>query len=553
MARQHWTRSLALALSLLFILQAAPAAWAQNDKNKKKNQDGQDVPDRERTVKKERTDIFKKWMEQDVVYIITSDEKRAFKKLATDEEREQYIEAFWRRRDPNPDTEVNEYLEEHFERIAYANQHFASGIPGWKTDRGRIYIMYGPPNDKESHPMGGQYDRPSYHGGGSTTTYPFEVWFYRHLPGVGSGVEIEFVDPTGTGEYRIARSPNEKDALLHIPGAGLTLGEQLGMSDKADRVAGATGFGYSGPGARVQDSPFEWLQRVVDLQRPPQINEAMEKNLLALVNSPVEDPNSLDVDARVDFFRQSDNSVITAITVQADNRDLQFKDIGGVQTARLNIYGRVTSVAGRRVTSFEDPVVTTATVEELTDTRERKSVYQRVVPLPPGTYKVDLVVRDINSGSQQIKPVGFTVPKYEADKLSASTMVLAVRLQTLKDQLPGMFTIGQHKVIPNVAGVFKRGQDVGIFMQIYNAGVDQTTLRPSVDVEYVLLKGGKEVLKQVEDWRGISDAGQRLTLARLLPTAELPAGEYDLAIRVRDRVSGQSLAPTGKFTIVADK
>ena len=552
MARQHWTRSLALALSLLFILQAAPAAWAQNDKNKKKNQDGQDVPDRERTVKKERTDIFKKWMEQDVVYIITSDEKRAFKKLATDEEREQYIEAFWRRRDPNPDTEVNEYLEEHFERIAYANQHFASGIPGWKTDRGRIYIMYGPPNDKESHPMGGQYDRPSYHGGGSTTTYPFEVWFYRHLPGVGSGVEIEFVDPTGTGEYRIARSPNEKDALLHIPGAGLTLGEQLGMSDKADRVAGATGFGYSGPGARVQDSPFEWLQRVVDLQRPPQINEAMEKNLLALVNSPVEDPNSLDVDARVDFFRQSDNSVITAITVQADNRDLQFKDIGGVQTARLNIYGRVTSVAGRRVTSFEDPVVTTATVEELTDTRERKSVYQRVVPLPPGTYKVDLVVRDINSGSQQIKPVGFTVPKYEADKLSASTMVLAVRLQTLKDQLPGMFTIGQHKVIPNVAGVFKRGQDVGIFMQIYNAGVDQTTLRPSVDVEYVLLKGGKEVLKQVEDWRGISDAGQRLTLARLLPTAELPAGEYEIAIRVRDRVSGQSLSPTRSFTVAAE-
>lgn len=551
MARQHWTRSLALALSLLFLVPAAPA-WAQKDKNKKA-QGNQDVPDRDRTVKKERTDIFKKWMEQDVVYIITSDEKRAFKKLATDEEREQYIEAFWRRRDPNPDTEVNEYLEEHFERIAYANQHFASGIPGWKTDRGRIYVMYGPPHEKESHPAGGQYDRPSYHGGGSTTTYPFEVWFYRYLPGVGSGIEIEFVDPTGTGEYRIARSPDEKDAMLHTPGAGLTLNEQLGLSDKSDRIAHFGGFGYSGPGGRVQDSPFEWLQRVVDLQRPPAINEAMEKNLLALANSPVEDPNSLDVDARVDFFRQSDNSVITAITVQADNRDLQFQESGGMQIARLNIYGRVTSVAGRRVTSFEDPVVTTATVEELTDAKERKSVYQRVVPLAPGTYKVDLLVRDVNSGSQLIKPVGFTVPKFEADKLSASTLVLAVKLQTLKDQLPGMFTIGQHKVIPNVAGVFKRGQDVGIFMQIYNAGVDQTTLRPAVDVEYVLLKGGKEILKQPEDWRGLSDAGQRLTLARLLPTAELAPGEYEIAIRIRDRVSGQSLTPTRNFTVIEDK
>jgi GWxTD domain-containing protein len=551
MARQMWTRSLAVALSLLVVLPAVPALGQQKDK--KKNQEQMEVDERDRNVKKERSDIFKKWMEQDVVYIITPEEKRAFKKLVTNEEREQFIEAFWRRRDPNPDTEVNEYLEEHFERIAYANQHFASGIPGWKTDRGRIYIMYGAPHEKESHPAGGQYDRPSYHGGGSTSTYPFEIWFYRHLPGVGSGIEIEFVDPTGTGEYRIARSPDEKDAMLHVPGAGSTLSEQLGLSTKADRISGFGSFGYTGPGARVQDSPFEWLQRYVDLQKPPQINEVLEKRLVEGTGSPIEDPDSLDVDARVDFFRQSDTSVITAITVQADNRDLKFDDVGGVQTARLNIYGRITSVAGRRVTSFEDPVTTTATVEELTEARERKSVYQRVVPLPPGTYKVDLLVRDINSGAQQIKPVGFTVPKYDAEKLSASTMILAAKLQSLQDQLPGMFTIGQFKVIPNVSGVFKQGQDVGIYMQVYNAGIDQTTLRPSVDVEYALLRGGKEIFKQAEDWKGVSDSGQRLTLARLLPTAELPPGDYELAIRVRDRVSGQSLAPTRPFTVTGVK
>src|ERR687886_273661 len=201
MARQQWTRPLALALGLL--VSASTPAVAQ----KKKAGDAQDVPERERTVKKERSNMFKKWIDEDVAYIITDDEKRAWKKLQTDEEREQFIEAFWRRRDPDPDTELNEYLEEHYERVAYANQHFTSGIPGWKTDRGRIYIMYGAPNEKETHPTGGNYDRPSYEGGGSTTTYPFEVWFYRYLPGVGSGVEIEFVDPTGTGEYRIARSP----------------------------------------------------------------------------------------------------------------------------------------------------------------------------------------------------------------------------------------------------------------------------------------------------------------------------------------------------------
>ncbi|MCA1633027.1 MAG: GWxTD domain-containing protein [Acidobacteria bacterium] len=447
MARYQSMRSLALVLSLLApFAGAAPAALAQKEKNKDSDQD---VMSRERNVKTEKTKIFQKWLNEDVSYIITDEERRAYKKLRTDEEREQFIEQFWRRRDPDPDTETNEYLEEHYERIAYANQNFASGIPGWKTDRGRIYIMYGAPHEKETHPTGGQYDRPSYHGGGSTTTYPFEVWFYRHLPGVGSGVEIEFVDPTGTGEYRIARSPDDKDAMLNIPGAGLTLNEQLGMSNKSDRLVNRGAFGYSGPGAREQDSPFTRMQLLTDLQRPPQVNSVLENSLVTSSTGALED-SALDVSARVDFFRASDERVMTALTVQTDNRDLQFKDIGGVQTARLNIYGRVMSVSGRRVTSFEDPVVTTATVEELVDAKDRKSVYQRVLPLPPGTYKVDLLIRDINSATQQIKQIGFTVPKYDPTKLSASTLVLAVKLQSLGEQLPGMFTIGPHKVIPNV-------------------------------------------------------------------------------------------------------
>jgi len=545
MARQRRTVSLALALALLW--SAAPAVWAQ--KGSKKGSSSQDVTERERNVKKEKNNTFKNWLSEDVAYIVTEDERKAYKKLQTDEEREQFIEQFWRRRDPDPDTEVNEYLEEHYERVAYANQHFASGIPGWKSDRGRIYIMYGPPHERETHPTGGSYERPSYHGGGSTTTYPFEVWFYRHLPGVGSGIEIEFVDPTGTGEYRLARSPDEKDAMLHVPGAGLTLNEQLGLSDKGSRVAGLGGFGYTGPGARAQDSPFEWLARYTDLQRPPQVNDVLEKQLLATSSAGTFETESLNVSTSVGFFRASDERVMTAITIQTDNEDLQFKDVGGVQRAALNIYGRVTSVVGRRVTTFEDPVVTDATVEELTTIKDRKSAYQRVLPLAPGTYKVDLLIRDINSGTQQIKQVGFTVPKFEATKLGSSTLVLAAKLQALNDQLPGMFSIGPYKVLPNVSGVFRKGQEVGIYMQIYNAGIDQTTLRPSVDVDYVLLKDGKEIFRQAEDWRGLSDAGQRLTLARLLPTAALAPGDYEVSIRVRDKVSGQSLSPSAKLTV----
>ncbi|HEX8355235.1 MAG TPA: GWxTD domain-containing protein [Pyrinomonadaceae bacterium] len=548
MARLQRTRSLALALSLLAT--ASPAVMAQQ---KKKAGDQQDVPDRERNVRKERSNMFKKWIDEDVAYIITDEEKKAWKKLATDEEREQFIEAFWRRRDPDPDTDLNEYLEEHYERVAYANQHFASGIPGWKSDRGRIYIMYGAPHEKETHPTGGNYERPSYEGGGNTTTYPFEIWFYRYLPGVGSGIEIEFVDPTGTGEYRIARSPDEKDAMLNIPGAGLTLMEQLGLSSKADRVTNRGAFGYSGPGAREQDSPFSRLILYTDLQKPPQVNDVLEKSLLATASTGAEDLSALDVATKVDFYRASDERVMTAITVQTDNNDLTFKDVGGVQTARLNIYGRVTNLSGRRITSFEDPVTTTATVSELSTAKDRKSAYQRVLPLAPGNYKVDLLVRDINSGATTVKAIGFEVPRFAAEKLGTSTLVLAVKLQALNDQLPGMFSIGPYKVIPNVSSTYKRGQDVGIYMQVYNTGIDQTTLRPAIDVEYVLTKDGKEVFKQAEDWRGSSDAGQRLTLARLLPTTNLAPGEYEVVVRVRDKVSGQSLSPAARFHVQADK
>ena len=183
-------RSGRLAITLLALTFAVPTGFAQ----KTKPNDQQDPSEKPRNVKPEIKKAYKDWLEKDVAYIITDEERKAFKKLETDDERERFIEEFWRRRDPDPDTDENEYREEYYERIAYANEHYASGIPGWKTDRGRIYIMYGKPDETETHPSGGAYNRESYEGGGSTSTYPFERWFYRYLPGVGSGIEIEFVD-----------------------------------------------------------------------------------------------------------------------------------------------------------------------------------------------------------------------------------------------------------------------------------------------------------------------------------------------------------------------
>ena len=531
-----------LAFALLALTFAVPSGLAQ-----KKNDKGQDPSEKARNVKPELKKAYKDWLDKDVAYIITDEERKAFKKLETDDERERFIEEFWRRRDPDPDTDENEFREEYYERIAYANEHYASGIPGWKTDRGRIYITWGKPDETESHPSGGTYNRESYEGGGSTSTYPFEKWFYRYLPGVGSGIEIEFVDPTGSGEYRIARNPDEKDALLHVPGAGLTLAEEMGLSDKGERIANVGGIGMANY-TRESDSPFNRLQVLADLSRPPAIKF---NDLASAVNTPVIEDNPLSFDLRVDFFRQSDERVITAFTIQTDNQNLVFQDSGGLQQAQLNIFGKITHVSGRRAGIFEDPVITRATPQELTEAKDRKSAYQKAVALSPGRYRVDVIVRDIASGATGVRHMGFEVPKYDAAKLSTSTLILAVKLEGLGDQpAVGMFTIGNVKVIPNVSGSYHRGSPVGVYMQIYNAGVDQTTLRPSVDVEYALMKDGKEVGKQLEDWRGNSDSGQRLTLARLLDSRNLAPGDYALEVRVKDRVSGQALVQSAKFTVL---
>jgi len=501
--------------------------------------------EKSRKIKRELKRAYVEWVD-DVDPILTQAERDAWKKLQTDEEREKFIEDFWRSRDPDPDTEENEFKQEFFERIAYANEHFSSGKPGRFTDRGRIYLKFGKPDEVESHPAGGLYERPSYEGSGSTSTYPFEKWFYRYLPNVRSGVEIEFVDPTGSGEYRLARNPDEKDALIHMPGAGQTFAELMGTERRADRLNNLGGFGRVNY-TRSQDSAFEVMDLLNGLQR----DQPFERNYLGTsTNTPIVDDSSINFDTQLNFFRQSDNRVLAVLTVQTDNDQLRFEDSGGLQIARLNILGRVTSVANLTAAKFEDSVTTTATAQELSTTRTHKSAYARAFILNPGRYRVDVIVRDIESGNAGVRKVGFVAPKFPTDSLSTSSIILAAKLENMEAGAPiGPFVIGTTKVIPNLSGIYRRGQPIGIYLQVYNAATDQTTLRPAADAEYVLLKDGKELSKQIEDWRQINDAGQRLTLTRLIDSRNLEPGKYQIQIRIRDHVSGQMITPEASFTV----
>ena len=393
-----------LSLSLIaWSLRRPPEASRTPHSNAPRNHCQADDREKERRKKeaklrKELETPYRKWLNEDVAYIITDEERAAFKRLQTDEEREQFIEQFWLRRDPTPDTVENEFKEEHYRRIAYANEHYASGIPGWKTDRGRIYITYGPPDEIEDHSSGGTYQRPCEEGGGTTSTFPFQQWRYRYIEDIGTNIMIEFVDPTMSGEFRMTMDPSEKDALLYVPGAGLTLMEQMGMASKDDRFNRTDGTHLGVPQDQLPESmnEFNRLEQFAKLQKPPAIKF---KDLEAEVNSRIT-YNVLPMKVRVDYFPITDASVLTDVTIQFENKDLQFQAKDGVQKAVVNIYGRFTTMTRRIVSVFEDTVEVNAPASRCCgEYAKQRSIYQKITPLAPGTYRLNVVCKDVVGGN----------------------------------------------------------------------------------------------------------------------------------------------------------
>jgi len=507
-------------------------------------------------LRKELETPYRKWLTEDVTYIITDEERQAFKRLQTDEERDQFIEQFWLRRDPTPDTIENEFKEEHYRRIAYANEHFASGIPGWKTDRGRFYIMYGPPDEIESHPAGGTYERPIDEGGGETSTYPFEQWRYRYIEGIGTNVMLEFVDPSNSGEYHFTIDPSEKDALLYVPGAGLTMSEQMGLSSKDDRFTRTDGTHLgTGPSMDLPESlnEFTRLERGAKLFRPPAIKF---KDLEAAVDTRIT-YNILPVQVKVDFMRMTDSTVLTSVAVLLENKDLQFQDKGGVSKASVNMYGRITSMGRRPVSVWEEPVSIEVPTQMLGATNKHSSVYGHSVFLAPGTYRLNVVVKDVVAATMNNYEVALRVPHFDDAKLASSTVILADLLEPLPTRSigAGQFVIGDSKVRPRVTDTFHRDEKMGIYFQLYNFAPDDKTQKPNGQIEYQILKNGSN--QKLVDWtESLSDAkaypgasAQQVTVEKLLPLARYEPGQYTLKMTVTDKNRNEVLTPSATFTV----
>lgn len=503
-------------------------------------------------AQQDSTDRYRKWLREDVVYIIAPEEKAVFEKLNSLEEKDNFIEQFWARRDPDPRTAANEFKEEHYRRIAYANDNFSSGFPGWQTDRGRVYIILGPPQSVERHPVGGRYQREISEGGGATATFPFEVWQYRHLPGLGNDVRIEFVDPTQSGEYRLALRPAEKDALLAIPGAGQTYGEAEGYETRQGRILSSLlmrNSGREGDPVRGRGlagvSPFTRVEQYFKLQRPPSIQF---KDLQASVDARIH-YDQLPFQYRHDVFAVSMDKLLVPLTISLDMQDLSFREVAeGLREARVSVYGRVETIQRRIAYEFEDTV--------RSELRNRPAAgttrYQRVLPLGSGRYKLHLVLKDETSGKLATREHLIVASLGPENELRLSSLVLAdLVLAAAGQTLPDPFvTAGDLKVYPRVDLRFRESGPFGFYLEAYNLQVDASRLEPVVNVSYRIFDSAGNVAQE-EDITKISAnwVAGRLSIARFWKASKLAKGKYEITVRVADLLASRAAEAKARFEI----
>lgn len=512
-----------------------------------------------KAYKQELKGAYKTWLEQDVAYIISDDERKAFKNLSNDEEREAFIEQFWLRRNPNPDSPENEFREEHYRRIAYANEHYAAGKPGWKTDRGHVYIAFGKPDSIDSHPSGGSYQRPMDEGGGETSTFPFETWHYRYLEGIGENIDLEFVDTCMCGDYHFTIDRGEKDALQHVPGMGLTQWEEMGQAKKADRFKGGFENLGTGPlGSSQQSKQFDRIELAAKVFAPPPIKF---KDLDAFVSEhKIISGPIFPFDVRTDFIKVTDNTVLIPITLQMKNRDITFVTKNGVATGVVNILGKVTTIMHKTVQTFEDTVSVEQPAELLEKSLDRRSIYWKALPLPPGHYRLDIAIKDVNNPDHLgIYGHVLDVPEFHDEKLATSTLILSDAMAPVDSHSigAGNCVIGNTKICPRVTPNaatpvnYKRNQNLNFWMQVYNLGIDENSKSNLATVTYQIIDTATNtvVFEKQLDSKDLGAHSDQLTVEKSLPIAGLQPGKYKVTIKVNDEISKQEIAQSAPFVV----
>jgi GWxTD domain-containing protein len=476
--------------------------------------------------KAQKQEALQDWIQGEVRYLISEEERAVYSKLTTPEERERFIEEFWRRRDPNPQTPENEFREEFYRRIAYANENFGAGMPGWLTDRGRVYVLYGPPKRRDAHPMGGRYQKPANQGGDTITTFPFEIWEYDYIPGIGQDLTIEFVDRSGSGLYTLETDPNKKDVFYWRRG-----------EMPQQRVW-----------ARAKEMPFERMRVWAKFQSPPPLQFA---KLREEVRSEIT-YDELPYDVSTAFVRISAESYAIPLTLSIPNDRLLYVGKEGYFQSELQLYVAVTNLNGATVYQCDEAFQTrTAPGEPIAELLKRRTYHQRIIPLPPGRYKLRTVLKDVNSNKIGVRDIMTWIPQVSDTGLNTSSLIYADVIQPAPANSRGEeFVLGPLKVIPNTKAAFPRRHKLGLYLEVYDLELDQSTQQPAVEISYILQGPDGQEVRFAGESESRFQEGRSLAVAKAIPLENLAPGKYRVVVRITDLLSQRGCTLEGQVEVL---
>jgi GWxTD domain-containing protein len=459
----------------------------------------------------------RRFLDEDAVYIITDAERESFLKLATPAERDEFIDRFWQVRDPVPETAVNEFKVEHEKRIREANEKYRESRPGWMTERGRMHITLGEPQDVMSYPN-------------SQDLFPLQIWFYYNLdiPLFPNALQLIFFKRNGAGEYRLF-SPafDGMKALIADPvtrgmiGFGNRVPFNARQRWDVDIVKAAESIG---PGQNMLSSEAV----LSELRTPGFVFEKTRKNLRATVTAEATFGGELPVDFNVDYFRGEDGFSEAHLALEIAAEDLRVNQYDQRMLGRYDLIGTFAHIdSGEVLEEFRDSLEIEIAESDWETARHFPVLFQRKVELLPGRYQLELYVRDFVGRRLGIVNRVVAVPAFASNHPSISSFVSGFKADeaAAAEGIPHQFD--HLRLYPKPDRVFGAGQRLLAFLEVYlpeeAAGTD-----PQVTARFTLKRGEETLLDETNRFRPRVSKPDTVDVLKVLPLEGFVPGSYQL-------------------------
>jgi hypothetical protein len=300
-------------------------------------------------------------------------------------------------------------------------------------------------------------------------------------------------------------------------------------------------------GGLESDNEFTRLEQFAKVQQAPPVKF---KDLEEVVSSRIV-RNQINFDYRTDFMRITSDTILVPITVQIRNNQMTFRNRDGVHSASMNLFARISTMTGRIVQTFEDVIQRDFPDSLLEPSLKGFSIYQKAVPLRPGLYKIDIVIKDVNSGNVGVLNTRLAVSSMPDEKFDASSLILADQIEPVssKDVGVGQFVLGSTKVRPKLDGEFHSDQPMGIYLQLYNLKVDDKTHKNDLSLDVKVSQGQQTISHDVKTGEDLKQNGEQVTYEHVIGPKALPPGKYKLEIQATDQLTKQTVSRSADFTV----